>query len=39
MRRQEALLVHAFWDDEAIAWVATSSDVSGLATKVEDVDA
>ena len=33
------LYVHADWDDEARVWVATSSDVPGLATEADTVEA
>jgi hypothetical protein len=31
--------VHAVWDDEAKVWVASSEDVSGLATEAETAEA
>ena len=31
--------VEAFWDAEAAVWVATSSDVPGLATEAETIEA
>jgi len=31
--------VHADWDDEAKVWVATSSDVPGLATEADTAEA
>lgn len=33
------LYVHADWDAEADVWVATSTDVPGLATEAESVEA
>lgn len=33
MKEMEALVVRAFWDDEAEVWVATSDDVPGLVTE------
>lgn len=30
-----AIIVRAFWDDEAQVWVATSSDVDGLAIEAD----
>ena len=33
------LYVHADWDAEAGVWVATSSDVPGLATEAATVEA
>ena len=32
------LYVHADWDAEAEVWVATSTDVPGLATEAESVE-
>lgn len=31
--------VEAFWDAEAVVWVATSEDVPGLATEAETIEA
>ena len=31
--------VEAFWDSEALVWVATSEDVSGLVTEAETIEA
>jgi predicted RNase H-like HicB family nuclease len=31
--------VNAFWDDEAVVWVATSEDVPGLATEADTIEA
>ncbi|MBS0465279.1 MAG: DUF1902 domain-containing protein [Proteobacteria bacterium] len=33
------LYVHADWDAQARVWVATSSDVPGLATEADTVEA
>ncbi len=33
------LFIRAEWDDEANVWVATSDDVSGLATEAETIEA
>ncbi len=30
--------VEAFWDSEALVWVATSEDVSGLVTEAETIE-
>jgi hypothetical protein len=32
-------VVNAFWDDEALVWVATSEDLLGLATEAETLEA
>ena len=32
------LFVHAEWDEEARVWVATSEDVSGLATESNTIE-
>lgn len=29
----------AFWDEEAVVWVATSEDVPGLATEADTIEA
>ncbi len=34
-----ALIVNAFWDDEAHVWVAESDDVPGLATGAGTLEA
>ena len=39
MKKSKPLIVHATWDDEAKVWVATSNDISGLATEAESMDA
>jgi predicted RNase H-like HicB family nuclease len=31
--------VKAFWDSEALVWVATSEDVPGLVTEAETIEA
>jgi hypothetical protein len=31
--------VEAFWDSEALVWVATSEDVPGLVTEAETIEA
>ena len=36
--RDNAIVVHAFWDEEAGVWVATSDDVPGLVTEAETQD-
>jgi predicted RNase H-like HicB family nuclease len=33
------VLVHADWDSEAGLWVATTSDVRGLVTEAETIEA
>lgn len=38
MRKQQTITVHAVWDEEAKVWVATSSDVPGLATESASLD-
>lgn len=38
MAAARMLTVHAFWDDEARVWVATSDDVEGLATEACDLE-
>jgi predicted RNase H-like HicB family nuclease len=37
--RGKPLVVNAFWDDEANVWVASSTDVPGLATEAESMNA
>lgn len=39
MKKSKPLIVHATWDDEAKVWVATSVDISGLATEADSMDA
>jgi hypothetical protein len=39
MKKSKPLIVHATWDDEAKVWVATSNDISGLATEADSMDA
>lgn len=39
MKNSKPLIVHATWDDEAKVWVATSVDISGLATEADSMDA
>lgn len=36
---EKPLYVHAEWDAEAGVWVATSSDVPGLATEADTIEA
>jgi len=33
-----SIVVRAFWDDEAQVWVATTSDIDGLAVEAESVE-
>ena len=35
---QISIIVRATWDDEAKVWVATSTDVEGLATEAETLE-
>lgn len=37
--RQNTIIVRADWDEEANVWVATSTDIDGLAVEAETVDA
>jgi hypothetical protein len=39
MKKSKPLIVRAIWDDEAKVWVATSNDISGLATEADSMDA
>ena len=39
MNKSKPLIVHARWDDEAKVWVATSTDISGLVTEADSMDA
>lgn len=39
MDKAKPLIVKAKWDDEAKVWVATSDDISGLATEADSLDA
>lgn len=39
MKQIKPLIVNARWDDEAKVWVATSSDISGLVTEADSMDA
>ena len=32
-----SIVVRAYWDDEAQVWVATTSDIDGLAVEAESV--
>ena len=34
-----SIIVRAAWDEEAAVWVATSSDIDGLAVEAETVEA
>ena len=36
--KQASIIVRADWDDEARVWVATSSDVAGLAIEAETLE-
>lgn len=36
--KHTAIIVRADWDEEAGVWVATSTDVAGLALEAETVD-
>lgn len=36
--KHTSIIVRADWDEEASVWVATSSDVDGLALEAETVD-
>lgn len=33
------ILIHADWDPEASVWVATTSDLRGLVTEAESIEA
>lgn len=33
------IVIHADWDDEAGVWVATTSDLRGLVTEAESIEA
>ena len=33
------LTIHAYWDNEAVVWVAQSDDVPGLATEADTLEA
>lgn len=35
---REPYVIHAMWDDEASAWVATSDDVPGLVTEADTLE-
>ena len=37
--KQASIIVRADWDDEARVWVATSSDVAGLAIEADTLEA
>ena len=39
MKKPKPLIVNARWDDQAKVWVATSSDISGLVTEADSMDA
>jgi hypothetical protein len=39
MKKSKRLIVHATWDDEVKVWVATSTDISGLVTEADSMDA
>ncbi|MGI2032442.1 DUF1902 domain-containing protein [Rhizobium panacihumi] len=39
MASLDAIIVHAAWDAEASAWVATSEDVVGLAVEAPPLEA
>jgi len=36
--RHPSIIVRADWDDEANVWVATSSDIDGLATEAPTLE-
>jgi hypothetical protein len=36
---KNSIIVRADWDDEAKVWVATSSDIDGLATEAPTLEA
>lgn len=36
---RHSIIVRATWDDEAAVWVAESSDIEGLATEADTVEA
>jgi predicted RNase H-like HicB family nuclease len=35
---KEEIRVHAFWDDDAKVWVASSDDVPGLITETDTIE-
>ena len=37
--QHSSIIVRAFWDEEAGVWVATSSDVDGLAIEAATIEA
>jgi predicted RNase H-like HicB family nuclease len=37
--KHSPIIVRADWDDEAKVWVATSSDIDGLATEADTLEA
>jgi hypothetical protein len=37
--KNQSILVRAFWDDEARVWVASSSDIAGLAVEADTIEA
>ncbi|NEP81598.1 MAG: DUF1902 domain-containing protein [Okeania sp. SIO3C4] len=39
MKQQITCKVESFWDAEAKVWVATSTDVPGLATEADTIEA
>lgn len=36
--KHTSIIVRAEWDDEASVWVATSTDIDGLAVEAESVE-
>ncbi len=36
--RHVSIVVRAMWDDEACVWVATSSDIDGLAVEADTME-
>ena len=39
MMKNQSILVRAFWDQEARVWVASSSDIAGLAVEADTIEA
>jgi Domain of unknown function (DUF1902) len=37
--KHSTIIVRADWDDEAKVWVATSTDIDGLATEADTLEA
>lgn len=37
--KQGSIVVHAIWDEDARVWVASSSDIDGLALEADTIEA